>query len=148
MYIQPSCTVFRKEPLNKTTYERPENVSSSDRLLLSPSVPVSRPFRRSYITTGLKREPNGAAGFYDRNTEPLRPWTSLTRALSFVGYIKTRPASPSNSRTHHECVRRSMDSRRKGGKKKEADQIAIFFSLHRPIPRQECNPTRQFIIRG
>lgn len=42
----------------------------------------------------------------------------MTRALSFVGYIKTRPASPSNSRTHHECVRRSMDSRRKGGGKK------------------------------
>lgn len=52
MYIQPSSTIFRKEPLNKTTYEPPRLVSwlyLSDPLslyLLIPFVPILRHSKR------------------------------------------------------------------------------------------------------
>lgn len=52
MYIQPSSTIFQKEPLNKTTYEPPKPVSRLYLLnplslhLLIPFIPILRHSKR------------------------------------------------------------------------------------------------------
>lgn len=102
MYIQPSCTVFRKEPLNKTTYE-----GRGTSPVIRPSLSIRFSFARRTVPLvryllvyydWLKR-----AKWFGAFTTGIPESTPLRCALSFsLGYILKPPSEPERRRSTSE----------------------------------------------